>query len=67
MKTSTKKIKVKKESGGSRIGAGRPIGAKHVNLTFRVLPEWKDQIKIIVRSEIQRIKTETLAVGDIIK
>ncbi len=67
MKTSTKKIKVKKESGGSRIGAGRPTGAKHVNLTFRVLPEWKDQIKIIVRAEIQRIKGETFVEGNVIK
>ena len=56
-------MKQKKESGGIRAGAGRPIGAKHVNLTFRVLPEWKDQIKVIVRAEIQRIKTEIAEKG----
>ena len=56
MKINTKKIKVKKESGGSRIGAGRPKGEKTIILTFRILPEWKDRIKKVVQNEIELIK-----------
>ena len=60
MKTNTKKIKVKKESGGKREGAGRPKGAATIIIPFRILPEWKERIKEVVRAEIALIKKDAL-------
>ena len=51
-------MKLKKQSGGTRAGAGRPKGEKTMILTFRILPEWKERIKKVVQTEILGIKKE---------
>ena len=51
-------MKQKKQSGGSRIGAGRPPKEPTIIVTFRILPEWKERIKKVVLMEIEGIKKE---------
>lgn len=48
-KTTKLKKKKKKMSGGARKGAGRPKGAPHSLINFRILTEKKNKFKKVVK------------------
>lgn len=46
----------KKQRGGKRVGAGRPVSAPTKIITFRIRPVWEKSIRKVVAAEVKRLK-----------